>query len=120
MSLKINVMNVMKYGKLLYNFPIKIKYISIDKNKSTNYVKNKMVGILIKKQIFKKAVHRNRIKRLFRSAYLLNKYLLEDNINNNNKIYYIVFIYQGSFLPTFKLINCSLNKICSYLKFFVK
>ncbi|WP_185882649.1 ribonuclease P protein component [Blattabacterium cuenoti] len=72
-----------------------------------------------KKKVFKKAVHRNKIKRLFRSAYVLNKYILENKIHNN-KIYYIVFIYQGSILPTFHVINFSLKKIFINLKFFVK
>ncbi len=53
-SLKINVINIIKYGKLLYNFPIKLQYISIDQKKSNNYLKTKIVGILIKKKFLKR------------------------------------------------------------------
>lgn len=51
---------------------------------------------------FKKAVDRNRIKRLMREAYRLQKSLLQSELANNQLYLAIFIIYTGNSLPEFE------------------
>ena len=48
---------------------------------------------------FKRAVDRNRIKRLMREAYRLQKHLLEEHLEKNKLSLAVFFIYVGKELP---------------------
>ncbi|WP_410491985.1 hypothetical protein [Blattabacterium sp. (Cryptocercus kyebangensis)] len=50
------------------------------------------------------------MKRLLRSAFLLNKFILEEK-KEKYKSYHIVFLYKGVILPKFEEINHSMKKI---------
>ncbi|WP_185869313.1 ribonuclease P protein component [Blattabacterium cuenoti] len=67
-----------------------------------------------KKKIFKKSVHRNRIKRLLRACFLLNKLLLEKKMKK--KIFFFILIYNGGYLPKYQNINQSVKKIFNKIK----
>src|SRR6476660_9909316 len=60
-------------GKTLQQFPLKLFYIV---GEAESFSLNAGVGV--SKRYFKKAVHRNRIKRLLREGFRLNKHLLYD------------------------------------------
>ena len=49
---------------------------------------------------FKKAVDRNRVKRLIRESYRLQKHRLEEQLIQNQLSISIFFIYVGKELPT--------------------
>jgi ribonuclease P protein component len=51
---------------------------------------------------FKKAVERNRIKRLMREAYRLQKSLLQNELEENQKNLAVFIIYTGNSLPEFE------------------
>jgi ribonuclease P protein component len=50
---------------------------------------------------FKRAVDRNRIKRLTREAYRLQKQILQDRVIQNNRPLAVFFIYTGKELPDY-------------------
>ena len=59
---------------------------------------------------FKTAVDRNRIKRLAREAYRLQKNILKDKLKEQNRKMNVFFIYTGKALPLYPDVYNSINK----------
>ena len=76
-------------GRSLSVFPIKLVYLQTD-HESTFKIQ---AGVSVSKRNFKKAVTRNRIKRLLRESYRKNKFLLYES--DDTKRYLFMFIYQA-------------------------
>lgn len=74
-------------GKSVSKYPLRLVYVE---NKEPNAELIKM-GVSVSKKYFKKAVDRNRFKRVLRECYRLNKQQLLDNID---KPYAMMFFYQ--------------------------
>lgn len=66
-------------------------------------------GVSVSSRHFKKAVDRNRIKRLIRESLRLQKNELENSLITNNKQLSLFIIYTGNELPDYKVIfdNCA-------------
>ena len=64
---------------------------------------------------FKKAVERNRIKRLMREAYRLKKGLLSSSLEQNQKNLVVFIIYNGNALPEFDDISEKMAKALEQL-----
>jgi ribonuclease P protein component len=73
-------------GETISVFPLRLLYFKV--NHHSNYLIQ--AGVTVSKRNFKKAVDRNRIKRLMREAYRLNKPFLYENIQSK---YVFMFIY---------------------------
>jgi len=71
-------------------FPLKLIYLAYDHESPYKI----QAGVSVSKRNFKKAVDRNRIKRLIRESYRKNKYLIYDN--EDTKKHIMMFIYQTS------------------------
>ena len=61
-------------------------------------------GFTVNKKNFKKAVDRNRIKRLMRESYRIQKNDLKNELIKSNKNLALFFIYTGKELPDHQLI----------------
>ena len=70
-------------------------------------------GVGVSNKNFKKAVDRNRIKRLTREAWRLQKIELKELVKTKGKQLNVFFIYTGKELPDFKAIK---DKVAVALK----
>ena len=81
-------------GSSITSFPLKLIFLQTGNH-------NK-IGVSVSKKNFRKAVERNKIKRLLREAFRHNKYLL---IDNNVEGYAFMILYISKDLPDYKSVN---------------
>ena len=88
-----------KEGKSFSIFPFRILWNLHKKNTGPL-----QTGFAVSSKHFKKAVDRNRIKRLMREAYRLQKNDLQNQLTQQQKQAVVFFIYVGNELPEYSLI----------------
>ena len=104
-----------KDGKSFNTFPFRIIYQFLLVDVVTK-AENLQAGFSASKRNFKKAVHRNRIKRLMRETYRLQKNELEQLLLQKNKRLVIFILYTGKEVPDYDLVNEKMNFILQKLQ----
>lgn len=69
----------------------------------------------VSKKRFRRAVDRNRVKRLLREAWRLNKLELENNLKKDEKQFAIVFIFVGQEIPSFEKAEKCMRELIQHL-----
>ena len=93
---------VFSTGKSFSVFPIKVFFIEKETNDASFPVS---AGVGVSSRHFKKAVDRNRIKRLLREAYRLEKQTLLQAVASQSKSFAVFFLYLDKELPDYLLIR---------------
>ena len=97
-------------------FPFKIVYFP----QSNDTAFPVQVLVSVSKRKFKKAVDRNKIKRLIRESYRKNKYIIYDLLRTIDKQYAIAIMYIGDKIFTYSFtdekIIATLNRVSEQIK----
>ena len=93
-----------KDGKSFSNFPFRVLWKFAGTSASPI-----QTGFAVSSKHFKKAVYRNRIKRLMREAYRLQKNDLQNQLVLQQKKIVVFFIYVGNELPEYQFIFEKIN-----------
>lgn len=97
-------------GKPISNYPIKTIFLFCKDSPAIC-----QFGVSVPKRNFKRAVKRNRVKRLMREVLRKNKFTLEQSCKSSRLALKVLFVYQNNQLPDYELIEQklihSLNKL---------
>ena len=94
-------------GKSFTVFPVKVFYLKPDASLDFPV----KVGVGASGKYFKKAVERNRIKRLLREAYRTEKLLLHQYLEKHNQQIVIFLLYIDKVLPDYATIKTKMPLI---------
>jgi len=98
--------NLFAKGKSFTVFPVKVWYVYAEDQ--DNILKT---GVGVSSRNFKKAVHRNRIKRLLREAYRTEKQPLHVYLNSTEKKLAVFLLFLDKTLPAYSLVK-EKTKLC--------
>ncbi len=101
---------VFKKGKNFSVFPLRITYAFIP------YIETSLqAGFSASSRHFGKSTDRNRIKRLMREAYRLQKHDLQEATVQNNSRLALFFVYVGKEVPDYALVSEKIGVILKRL-----
>ncbi len=99
-------------GNAFLVFPIRVLYLLVQNTQDIPV----QIGVSVSKRHFKKAVDRNRIKRLLREAYRTQKHALQNNATEEKKHLIAFFIYIDKVLPQNSIIEKKMPLILDKLQ----
>ncbi len=102
-------------GHSFVAFPLRVVFLLLDNNEQDSLSRSSIL-VSVSKKKFKRAVKRNRVKRLIREAYRIHKHELIETLNSKNKVLFVAFIYMDAELHSFEHIEKSMNKAMQLLK----
>jgi len=107
---KILIGKLFSQGSSVSKYPLRLVYLK------TEHVPNTAikVAVSVSKKSFKKAVDRNRIKRLIREVYRQNKILFSEE--GTSDCYAFIFLYTGNKMPIFDELQNTLVKLSEKFK----
>jgi len=111
LSSKKAISDLFENGNTLFLFPYRLLWLE-SKDTIPSPVE---LAISVPKKNFRKAVHRNRIKRLIREAWRLNKHSLYEKLEQGRHSFRIMLIYTHTEMPEYKHILKKTEELISKL-----
>ena len=99
-----------KEGKSFSIFPFRVYYLFV-----ADLSSSLQAGFSASTRNFKRAVDRNRIKRVAKEVYRLQKNNLDDELMKQNKKLAVFFIYTDKTLPAFELMRDKMQLVLQKL-----
>ena len=99
-------------GKSFSVFPVKVFYMLVAETVDHNI----KAGVGVSARNFKKAVDRNRIKRLLRECYRLNKSALHRSVERKQKKIAVFFLYTGKEMPDYTMLTEKMQTVLTKLE----
>lgn len=103
-----------KQGQSFAHYPLRLVWLVMEERQSDFPAQ---FALTVPKKKYKKAVQRNRIRRLMREAYRLNKHRLYDALQEGEQQIALLVIYTGQEVMTFAEIEAAMQQM---LRRFVK
>jgi len=107
---KILIGKLFSQGSSVSKYPLRLVYLKTDESSDIPI----KVAVSVSKRSFKRAVDRNRIKRLIREVYRLNKDVFIKETKSDN--YAFIFLYTGREIPVFEELQNTLIKLSEKFK----
>jgi ribonuclease P protein component len=98
-------------GKSFSSFPIKVFYTAQSNEAVLPAGFSVNAGVGVSSRNFKKAVHRNRIKRLLREVYRTQKQPLHETILQKQLVVSVFFLYIGKEMPEHLQLQEAMGKV---------
>ncbi len=99
-----------KEGKKFSQGDLRVYYLV-----NTDQLPGLLFGVGVSSKLFKKATQRNRIKRLMRESYRVQKNPLKEKVIDQKKHLLIFFVFNGKDMPEHKEIDDSTSKAINKL-----
>lgn len=99
-------------GESFISYPLRIVYVEREKSDVDPFVS---ILTSVSKKRFKRAVQRNRVKRLIREAYRLNKDVFINAAKLSGTSFDIAFLYLKNELPNYIEIEKAISKAAALL-----
>ena len=102
---------VFREGKSFALFPFRVFYLPLQSTATAGQQPLPVAGpplqagFAVSARNFKRAVDRNRVKRLTREAYRLQKQDLQDRLNEKGRALALFFVYTGKDLPAASVVS---------------
>jgi len=107
-----NITFLFEKGYSFFIYPFKVYYLF---NQAEENLDHAAVLFSVGKKQFKHAVDRNRVKRLCRETYRLNKSILIEKLKEKKISMEVAFVYVGKTEPDFHELEFKMQKILAHL-----
>ncbi|MFT4545464.1 MAG: ribonuclease P protein component [Bacteroidia bacterium] len=108
---KLVIDELFKAGNSFKEYPIRVIYLPLKESEATA-----KLLISVPKKRFRRAVSRNRIKRLIRETYRLNKNEVVEKWQTDGKYFALAFVYIGNDIPNYEKMSLTVKGILETLK----
>ncbi len=112
LSLKRSIDLLFEKGRSFVAFPLRVVYLPLEETASVPV----SILISVSKKRIRRAVGRNRVKRLVREAYRVHKYDLVDSLSEEKRRMLVAFLYMDGEIHPFSGVEKAMVKAIRILR----